>query len=114
MIPPENDTLENFRGTVMVDELAHIRTSDDLRCYVHEILCGHENLVGEQFALQVVTLTQLGERCGLQFLLRGPRSVRLGAVWAAEKNQLYFYDARGERFRKESLTQRVIFETEAA
>ena len=98
----------------MADETAHVQTLDDLHRYVHGTLCQHENLVADQFALQVIPLTRLGERCGLQFILRGPRSVRLGAVWASEHNQLYFYDARGERFRKEPLSQRLILETEAA
>ena len=97
----------------MPDESVHVRTLDDLRCYVHAKLCSHENLVAEQFALQVMPLTQLGTRCGLQFILRGPRSVRLGAVWASEHNQLYFYDARGERFRKELLSQPLLLEAEA-
>ena len=98
----------------MADELARVQTLDDLRRYVHGTLCQHENLVAEQFALQVVALTRLGERCGLQFILRGPRSVRLGAVWASEHNQLYFYDARGERFRKEPLSQPLALGAEAA
>ncbi len=75
----------------------------DLRHYVHETLCRHENLVPDQFQLQETPLHRLGTRCGLQFLLRGPRSVRLGAVWAYEHQLLYFYDACGERFRKEPL-----------
>ena len=48
-------------------------------------------------------LVRRGECCGRQFTLFGPRSVRLGAVWAADRNDLYFYDARGERFRKERM-----------
>lgn len=98
----------------MADASAHVQTLDDLRRYVHDTLCRHENLVAEQFALQVVTLTRVGQRCGLQFILRGPRSVRLGAVWAAEHNQIYFYDARGERFRKEALSQPLALDLEAA
>jgi hypothetical protein len=80
---------------------AALRTVDDLRRYVHDTLCEHENLVPDQFALQEIGLTRCGRHCGLQFVLRGPREVRLGAVWASELNQLYFYDAQGTRFRKE-------------
>jgi len=87
----------------MVQVTDAVRTLSALRQYVHETLCEQENLVPEQFQLQEVPLTRLGERCGLQFLLRGPRNVRLGAVWASDRNQLFFYDARGERFRKEQL-----------
>jgi hypothetical protein len=82
---------------------AALRTKDDLRRYVHDTLCAHENLVPEQFALQEIGLTRAGRRCGTQFVLRGPREVRLAAVWASEQNQLYFYDALGARFRKEQL-----------
>lgn len=89
-------------------------TVDELRQYVHDTLCRHENLVADQFALQTIALTRLGIRCGLQFLLRGPRSVRLGAVWTAEQNLVYFYNARGERFLKQPLTQSVEFQRELA
>lgn len=98
----------------MADETARVQTLDDLRQYVHGSLCQHENLVSEQFVLQVIPLTRLGQPCGLQFILRGPRSVRLGAVWAAESNQLYLYNARGERFRKEALTHAISLDNEAA
>ena len=85
-------------------------TVDQLRHFVHDTLCQHENLVAQQFALQTIPLTRMGGRCGLQFLLRGPRSVRLGAVWNAEQNLVYFYNARGERFLKRSLDHEVEFE----
>lgn len=86
---------------------AALRTVDDLRQYVHQTLCQHENLVVDQFVLHEIPLTRNGERCGLHFVLRGPRNVRLGAVWAKAPNQLYFYDARGGRFRKEQLADRL-------
>lgn len=86
---------------------AMLRSVDDLRRYVHQTLCEHENLVPDQFVLHQIPLTRGDKRCGLHFMLRGPRNVRLGAVWAAEPNQLYFYDARGGRFRKEQLPERL-------
>jgi hypothetical protein len=92
---------------------ATLRTVDELRRYVHDTLCRHENLVAEQFELQEIALTRGGLPCGLQFVLRGPRNVRLGAVWAAEHNQLYFYDARGERFGKEQLSEHLALEPAA-
>ena len=85
----------------MSDAPAPIQSLDDLRDYVLRTLCGHENLIVEQFALQELALMRKGVCCGRQFLLQGPRSVRLGAVWNADKHDLYFYDACGERFRKE-------------
>jgi hypothetical protein len=87
----------------MIEVTAGVQGLDALRRYVHECLCRHENLVADQFELEVTPLTRLGALCGLQFLLRGPRSVRLGAVWASDHNLLYLYDARGERFHKEHL-----------
>lgn len=98
----------------MVQAAVSVRSLTELRRYVHETLCGHENLIPEQFQLQEVPLTRMGERCGLQFVLRGPRNVRLGAVWASDRNQLFFYDARGERFRKEALAERPVDDAEAA
>jgi hypothetical protein len=94
--------------------MVQVRTLADLRRHVHETLCRHENLLPEQFDLQEIPLTRLGERCGTQFVLRGPRNIRLGAVWAADRNQLYFYDARGERFRKEQLPGNPLEPTAAA
>lgn len=84
-----------------------VRTLSELRQYVHETLCRHENLETDQFQLQEVPLSRSGERCGLQFILRGPRNVRLGAVWASDRNQIFFYNAVGERFRKQQLAETV-------
>ncbi len=101
------DTQSEYRGDVMSNAPSDVQTMDALRRYVHEKLCRHENLVADQFALEVTPLTRKGALCGLQFLLRGPRSVRLGAVWASDHNQLYLYDARGERFHKEQLSAHI-------
>lgn len=90
----------------MTETASDIQSVDALQRYVHERLCRHENLVEDQFALDVTPLTRRGVLCGLQFLLRGPRSVRLGAVWASDQNLLFLYDARGERFHKEQLAGR--------
>ena len=90
----------------MVQAAVSVQSLMDLRRYVHETLCEQENLVSEQFELQEIPLTRMGERCGLQFVLRGPRNVRLGAVWASERNQVFFYNARGERFRSSAVCAR--------
>ncbi len=47
-----------------------------------------------------VRLDRQNEPCGLQFSLRGPRNVCLGAIWAADRNVVYLYDARGTRYAK--------------
>ena len=90
----------------MMGKVAQVLTHESLRLHVHQTLCRHESLLPDQFDLQVIPLKQQDVSCGLQFLLQGPRSVRLGAVWAAEQNVLYFYDARGERFLKQHLASR--------
>jgi hypothetical protein len=98
---------------MLMDGSSCVWTVDQLRHHVHDTLCRQENLVAQQFELQTIALTRLGVRCGLQFLLRGPRSVRLGAVWTADQNQIYFYNARGERFLKQPLEHAVAFDSEA-
>lgn len=79
----------------MPEELVQVPTRQSRLSHVQQTLCRKENLLAEQFELQVVPLLQQGADCGLQFLLRGPRSVRLGAVWAAEPNLLYFWMSTG-------------------
>jgi hypothetical protein len=52
--------------------------------------------------------------CGLQFCLRGPRNVRLAAIWVAERNVVYLYDARGTRYAKLKLTSLVVLKEHAS
>lgn len=91
-----------------------IRSLADLRRHVLNVLCERENLIVDQFTLQESSLMRRGENCGRQFTLFGPRSIRLGAVWAADRNDLYFYDACGERFHKERLSGEISTSSEAA
>jgi hypothetical protein len=80
-----------------VDE---VRTLDELRRFIHRTLCQKENLLDDQYRTTELRLI-CGERvCGLQFCLRGPRSVRLAAVWVADHNLIYLYDACGKRYSK--------------
>ena len=87
-----------------MDAPVSLHSLDELRQHVLRTLCAQENLIVEQFSLQETVLMRRGVCCGRQFALFGPRSVRLGAVWAADRNDLYYYDARGERYRKERIT----------
>lgn len=84
-----------------------IRSRDDLRSFVHATLCRRENLLPDQFPLSEAPLRRGGRACGVQFAIHGLRSVTLSAVWAAEPNIVYFYDARGQRFQKVALGHRV-------
>ena len=97
----------------MSDFVAQIRSINDLRTYVHRILCEKEHLLAEQFNLSEMQLTRRDRRCGLQFSIHGPRSVRLGAIWASDHNTLYFYDAQGIRFSKVRLKRRLLPESQA-
>jgi hypothetical protein len=77
-----------------------IHTFDDLRNFVHRELCRKENLVDDQFELRESPLKSRGKRCGVQFVLWGPRSIRLGAIWSSDSNVVYFYDTQGQRYDK--------------
>jgi hypothetical protein len=77
-----------------------VHTLDELRQFIHKTLCAKENLLVHRFTMTEVRLTRGNEPCGLQFCLRGPRNVRLAAIWVADQNVVYLYDARGERYAK--------------
>ncbi|WP_437206481.1 hypothetical protein [Planctomicrobium sp. SH664] len=82
-------------------------TLDELHTYIHRTLCDAENLLSDQFVTRVSPLFSQGKPCGLEYSLQGLRSVRLTAIWAADPNVVYFYDARGERFQKVKLKHRL-------
>jgi hypothetical protein len=84
----------------MHTKVDNVHTLDELRQFIHQTLCEKENLLAEQFTMTEVQLTSGSGPCGIQFCLRGPRNVRLGAIWAADQNMVYLYDARGTRFAK--------------
>lgn len=86
-----------------------LHSADDVRQFIHEKLCQKENLVSQQFKLTEIELKKRGETCGFQYLLQGPRSVKLAAVWACDTNVIYLYDATGERFGKVQLRTRIDF-----
>ncbi len=92
----------------MNESLDEIRNLDQLRSYIHQTLCEKENLLPDQFAMTEMPLFRRGRDCGIQFSLKGPRSVRLGAIWASDHNMVYFYDAQGERYAKIRLRHRLL------
>ena len=77
-----------------------VRTLDELRRFIHRTLCQKENLLDDQYRTSEFRLIRGEQMCGLQFCLRGPRSVRLTAVWVADHNLIYLYDACGKRYSK--------------
>ena len=90
-----------------------LRTLPDLRTWIHRTLCEKENLLADQFGMKEMQLRSRGRECGIQFLLHGPRSVRLGAIWTADHNTIYFYDASGQRYLKVKLRHRLLAEKAA-
>ena len=98
----------------MYESVDGIRTLDDLRAYIHSTLCEKENLLADQFFTTEMQLTRRQRCCGLQFSLHGPRSVRLGAIWASDHNTIYLYNAQGERYLKTHLRHRLLTETKVA
>ena len=89
-----------------------VRSLCDLRAFIHRTLCEKENLLEDQFRMTEMQLTRRGRDCGLQFSLHGPRSIRLGAIWASDHNVIYFYDAHGIRYSKVHLRHRLWLEAQ--
>jgi len=89
------------------ERLERIHNVDELRNFIREMLCAKENLVSEQFPISEIVLRRGSESCGMQFMLFGPRSIRLGAIWATDHNVVYFYAANGERYLKVLLKHRI-------
>lgn len=74
-------------------------TWEELKSHVHGELCDKENLIPEQFPLEVHALLQREEVCGVEFSLFGPRQIRLTAIWTLVSNTVLFYDSRGTRYQ---------------
>jgi hypothetical protein len=90
------------------ETLVEVKTLEHLRHFVHITLCRKENLLEYQFPMTELELQQNGRRCGVQFVLHGPRSVRLSAVWAELANEVLLYDATGHRLGRIRLPNRLI------
>lgn len=87
---------------------------EEMREYVHKLLCRRENLLPEQSSLSEQPLMRGGKYCGAQFTVHGPRALRLSAIWAQDLNVIYFYDSRGERYLKLPLRYRLKAAADAA
>ncbi len=84
-----------------------LESFDELHSFVHQTLCESENLLSEQFETRKSPLVIKDRVCAIEYRLRGPRSLKLAAIWAADTNVIYFYNARGERNLKVKLTTRL-------
>ena len=80
-----------------------LQNLQDLRQYVIETLCQHNELEIGAFPLTERILIRGGQPCGIYFCLHGPRSVKFSAIWETQRNTVLFYGATGERFQKTQL-----------
>lgn len=87
---------------------------DDLSDYVNETLCFHEQLEIGCFELTQRMLYRNDSPCGIYFCLHGPRQVKFTAIWASDRNVLFFYRATGERYHTVRLADGPQLEAAAA
>lgn len=87
----------------MLTSEQQLESLDDLRNYVHDILCRFEHLEVGAFRMTEQVLLRNGSPCGLYFCLHGPRSVRFSAIWETQDNTVLFYNSSGQRFQKTRL-----------
>jgi hypothetical protein len=73
-------------------------TFDELRDYVHGVLCMRADLE-DSTPLFDATLYRQNRPCGIEYLLLAPRSIRLSAIWDAVTQRVLFYDAELTRFQ---------------
>lgn len=86
---------------------ADIRSLDDLRNFIHVALCRKENLLEHHFPMTELELKRSGSCCGYQYILHGPRSVKLSAVWDQASNEILLYDVVGRRFDRVRIPNQV-------
>jgi len=82
-----------------------IHNLQNLKSFVYETLCYHEQLELGAFPMTERILVRGGRPCGIYFCLHGPRSVQFTAIWETERNTILFYSSSGERFYKTQLTE---------
>jgi len=89
----------------MLDDSPRINSPDDLKFYVHQTLCHHNELEINAFAMTQRILVRGGRPCGIYFCLHGPRAVKLTAIWETDSNSVLFYSATGQRMSRSRLAQ---------
>ena len=89
-----------------------INNLENLRTYITETLCHHDQLEPNAFRMTERMLVRGGEPCGMFFCLHGPRHVKFTAIWELERNTVLFYGPGGERFHKTQLLRAVPLESE--
>src|SRR5262245_23799537 len=76
---------------------------EDIRSYVNQTICHHEQLEPDAFPMTERLLVRSGQPCGMYFCVHGPRSVKFSAIWETDRNTILFYDSTGERFERTQL-----------
>jgi hypothetical protein len=74
-----------------------------VRAYIIDQLFQRNHLLHNAFPVTERILTRFGVPCGVLFCLHGPRSVRYTAVYDLSREQIFFYDAQGQREQSERL-----------
>jgi hypothetical protein len=91
-----------------------IDTLDNLRRYVSQIICDHEQLDPDAYVMTELVLTRSGVPCGRYYCLHGPRATKYSAIWVSDRNTVLFYDSTGERFLKAEIEELECLELSAA
>jgi hypothetical protein len=86
-------------------DVAALPTMNDLRLYVLNILCQHDNLDPGQTPMEQALITRHGRPCGLYFQVQGPRLLKNYAIWAGEENRILYYNSSGERVAETKLSE---------
>lgn len=98
----------------MLTATRQLHNLDNLRNYVQETICDHNQLEFGAFPVTERILVRGGAPCGIYFCLHGPRSVKYSAIWETDRNTVLFYGATGERFHKTQLVAAPRLDAEAA
>ncbi len=73
---------------------------DQLSSFIESRLCDQNNFETGAFPFTGKTLFRGNKDCGMIFVLHGPRSVQLTAIWDSIANTILFYTSTGERILK--------------
>jgi hypothetical protein len=98
----------------MLTHFQQIHDLDDLREYVNQTLCQHDQLQTDAFRMTERIIRRGSKPCGIYFCLHGPRAVKYTAIWETDRNQVLFYGAGGERFQKTQLLNSLSLDRVAA
>src|SRR5437879_12113432 len=89
----------------MLSRCKQMQNLDNLREYVNEVLCEHNQLEIGAFPLTERILVRGGRPCGIYFCLHGPRAVKFSAIWETNQNTILFYGSDGERLPRDQLVE---------